>query len=359
MRLGYDLISRCRENREKLCYTETNSQNIIERENTMASKICDGVYTFKITLPENPLRSLNCYVILGEKGGRNLIIDTGFRRPECQRALEKGMEELDIDPAVTDVFITHSHSDHSGNAQWLISRGCRAIMGRVDHGIVLNPRSDLNRQRTLAEGMPKELVQYALLDNPAIKFAPGPFEAMEADAGDVMSYGGFQLECVCMPGHTPGHMCLYERRHKMMFLGDHILFDITPNITYWAGFDDELGQYLESLKRIRSYDIDIALPGHRSMGMTTVEDRANALLAHHKARLMETRRVIQENPGISAYDAAGLMTWRIRSKNWEEFPKGQKWFAMGEAAARLEYLNKQNLISIHMDDNGILRYFPR
>ena len=78
----------------------------------MASKICDGVYTFKITLPENPLRSLNCYVILGEKGGRNLIIDTGFRRPECQRALEKGMEELDIDPAVTDVFITHSHSDH-------------------------------------------------------------------------------------------------------------------------------------------------------------------------------------------------------------------------------------------------------
>ncbi|EKX80958.1 metallo-beta-lactamase [Clostridium botulinum CFSAN001628] len=30
--------------------------------------------------------------------------------------------------------------------------------------------------------------------------------------------------------------------------------------------------------------------------------------------------------------------WDIKSKNWDEFPKSQKWFAAGEAHAHLEHL---------------------
>jgi hypothetical protein len=32
------------------------------------------------------------------------------------------------------------------------------------------------------------------------------------------------------------------------------------------------------------------------------------------------------------------MKWRIRAKNWEEFPVTQKWFAVGEAMAHLDHL---------------------
>ena len=32
------------------------------------------------------------------------------------------------------------------------------------------------------------------------------------------------------------------------------------------------------------------------------------------------------------------MTWRIRARNWEEFPTPQKWFAVSEALAHLDHL---------------------
>ena len=43
----------------------------------MYTHIEDNIYTIPVPLPNNPLRSLNSYVIKGED--RNLLIDTGFR----------------------------------------------------------------------------------------------------------------------------------------------------------------------------------------------------------------------------------------------------------------------------------------
>ena len=45
-------------------------------------------------------------------------------------------------------------------------------------------------------------------------------------------------------------------------------------------------------------------------------------------------------PGLTAYDLSDRMTWRVRGKSssWADFPLAQKWFAVGETAAHLEYL---------------------
>lgn len=59
----------------------------------VCEQVAENVYTFKIVLPNNPLKWLNCYVI---KGNKNLLIDTGFNRPECREALLDGMRELDL-----------------------------------------------------------------------------------------------------------------------------------------------------------------------------------------------------------------------------------------------------------------------
>lgn len=45
-----------------------------------------------------------------------------------------------------------------------------------------------------------------------------------------------------------------------MFTADHILFDITPNITQWKDMRDALGNYLDSLVKIRGYAMETALP---------------------------------------------------------------------------------------------------
>ena len=75
----------------------------------MLTKVAENIYRKTVPLPNNPLRDINAYIITGEK---NLLIDTGFNRPECEEALQSAFEELGIQE--TDLFITHLHSDHCG-----------------------------------------------------------------------------------------------------------------------------------------------------------------------------------------------------------------------------------------------------
>ena len=61
------------------------------------------------------------------------------------------------------------------------------------------------------------------------------------------------LEVLWTSGHSPGHICLYSRERKLLFSGDQILENITPNIAWHPG-RDMLGEFLESLSRLAALD---------------------------------------------------------------------------------------------------------
>ena len=67
----------------------------------------------------------------------------------------------------------------------------------------------------------------------------------------VLQLAGLELRCIHTPGHTPGHMVLYLPRQRLLFSGDHILFDITPNIAVWSTVPHSLADYLASLDKLR------------------------------------------------------------------------------------------------------------
>lgn len=329
----------------------------------MISEAAKGIYTFPIPLPENPLKWLNCYVVTGRDGGRNLLIDAGFNRAECREALKAGMDELGLCPENTDVFFTHMHSDHTGNAGYLEKLGFKLIMGARDYEeLHYAPKSvkalDMKKRSQLM-GTPSEVIDTALSQNHALLYTSEPFQAVLVKDGDILSYGGRSLECVDTPGHTPGHLCLYDREHKLMFLGDHILFDISPNIVFWPSFPHSLQAYFDSLQKLKTYPIETALPAHRTTGSKTVAERIDELLAHHRARLEETLQAVAAEPGSTVYEIAGHMTWRIRARNWDEFPAGQKWFAVSECLAHLEHLEGQGLLSSRKDEHGVLKFYRK
>ena len=122
-----------------------------------------------------------------------------------------------------------------------------------------------------------------------------------------------------------------------MILGDHVLFDISPNITLRPYKSNPLKDYLESLENIKTYDVEIPLPAHRESG-SSLTQRVDELLLHHQKRLQEVIDIVGSDPGLSCYNIAARMTWSIKAKNWGEFPTAQKWFAVSEAAAHLNYL---------------------
>jgi glyoxylase-like metal-dependent hydrolase (beta-lactamase superfamily II) len=309
-------------------------------------------------LPDNPLKELNSYLIRDPE--RSLLIDTGFRFRACREALLSGFAEIGEDPGAVDIFLTHLHADHSGLSSEIVGDDRHIYISEMDGAWLRNIPTAGDRWAsyqswdTLA-GMPAKIVEQMQRLNPAVRFAPpdGTRYTTLRD-GDVLHAGGYELRCVLTPGHSPGHMCLWDERNGLMFTGDHVLFDITPNITAWPSVDDSLGNYLDSLRAVREYPVKTAFPGHRKPG--DFHARIEELFLHHDRRLDEVGQIVRENPGLTAHEIAGMMRWKIRATTWDEFPPSQKIFAVGECLSHLDYLRLRDVVSRELDGK-VYRYF--
>lgn len=98
-------------------------------------------------------------------------------------------------------------------------------------------------------------------------------------------------------------MCFEIMGTGAMLLGDYVLFDITPNITDWAGVEDSLGDYLDSLQKMEFCQVSIPLPGHRKAGC--FKELIWSLTLHHRKRLEECRTVIRSLGHARLYDITG------------------------------------------------------
>lgn len=324
----------------------------------MTEEITRGIYRIAVPLPNNPLRSLNSFLIQGKD--RNLLIDTGFNHSECLAALSASLDELGVDKEQTDIFLTHLHADHIGLCERIAAPGSRILMGRTDLAYM---------QRMSQPGYWDSMDPYyvslgfspAELDenkhsHPFVRFGPeNAREYTAVDEGHVFDLGHYRLQTVETPGHTPGHMCLHDPAEKLLFCGDHIIFSITPNIATWPGFENPLAHYQQSLKKVQALDVSLALSAHRDPS-GDCKQRIEELLAHHRERLAETLEIVQAQPGLNGYEIAARMRWQIRAKSWVDFPINQKWFATGEAAAHLEALLAQGAIGCE-ETAGQMIYF--
>ncbi len=316
----------------------------------MIEKIYENpeIYRILIPLPQNPLKSLNSYVI--HSGGEWLMIDTGFNRPECKAAMEEGIRELGIDMKHLKLFLTHLHSDHTGLVNDFCDQGIVPIMGETDHGLANRSVGDegWNELRVLyaAYGFPKHEMDKQDAGNQAKVFGiRAEFPADIVEDGDEIHVGDIGLRCLLVPGHTPGQMCLYMEKEKILFSSDHVLFDITPNISLWTDEIRSLEDYLDSLEKIRKLDIKTTFPAHREFA-GNIYERIDELKSHHRDRLQELLDAVRQQEGLSAYQAAGKLTWSARGRAFEDFSPNQKWFAMGETLAHLQWLRDFGYVTL-------------
>jgi len=322
------------------------------------SEVSRGLFCIPVPLPGSPLKSINSWIIPASP--RNLVIDTGMLRSECQTVLLQGLEILGIRPEDTDVFITHLHADHAGLIGVLHERGARIMMGATDLELLrafenrprfLEIMLDLGRRFGLAEEELQDIGHH----HPGIRYSPRKAPPVRiVTGGEWMRYGDYTFELLAVPGHTPGHLCLWDAEHRILVAGDHLLGDITPNITCWPGVEDSLGNYLESLQRTRALDAALVLPGHRSI-IRDPGRRIDELLAHHRQRLAEVRNILEGAGKLDVCGVASRMKWDIVAKNWNSFPLAQKWFACGEASSHLDHL----LITGGVEREGNLYQVPR
>ena len=321
-----------------------------DRNESMIEEILPNLYRIEIPLPHNPLKALNSYVVRGSK--QTLIIDTGWNQEECMNAMQAGLRELGVDISKTDFFITHFHADHLGLVSNLVTSTSTIYFNQQDADRVLSgiPLDDFVNFARL-NGFPEDELQAALRSHPGLKYKSKirlAFHILKEN--DTISIGDYLFKCVQTPGHTWGHMCLYEPNMKIFVAGDHILSDITPTIQLWSDDWNPLKEYLSSLDKVDAFDIELVLPGHRSVFRNCTE-RIQELKDHHQKRLDEIITILEKG-SQNAFQVASQMNWEIVYDSWDLFPITQKWFAIGEAISHLKYLEEKRVVQKEMRGKG-------
>ena len=309
----------------------------------MCEEILPNLFRLKIPLPESPLKYLNSYVIRDVK--RSMIIDTGLNRQECLEAMMTGLDKIGIDLEKSDIFITHLHADHFGLVAKLATDSSDVYFSRPEKELM---ESWEGFEAMIAyagkNGFPESELRSALDKHPGAKYGSEWIPELKVlDDGDAIHVGDYHFKCVATPGHTMGHICLYEPNKKILVAGDHILIDITPNIQCWSDTQNPLKHYLSSLDKVGGLPVDLILPGHRRI-IKDQEARIAELKQHHAHRLAEVLTILEKAP-LNAFQVASRMTWDIKAESWNHFPVAQRWFATGEAISHLRYLEEEGKLA--------------
>ena len=323
-------------------------------------KVAPGIYQLKVPIPDNPLGNLNCYLVEGKEGW--LMVDTGWFTPEAFNSLKTGLKDMGI--ALTDIatiVVTHVHPDHFGLAGRIkqVSPDTKLITHQFEADLIETRYikfSDLRHKVGIMlrrHGVPSlELSSLGSSSMPALEFVRVTFPDSTLYGGEIIPTGRYNLEVIWTPGHSIGHICLYEPRNQLLFSGDHILPHITTNVSYHVqSGDSPLGDYLYSLHKLENLPVDKILPAHEDI-FTDLQGRITELTEHHNNREAEIQQAILEGHR-SAYEISSEITWNVPDFNWDNLPPLHKRIAVMETIAHLECMRWEGKVQRIIEDEFI------
>ena len=313
-----------------------------------------GVYRIPLPLPNDGLRAVNVYAIVGDDG--LVVIDSGWSITEGREALAAGLDILGYRLGdVSQFLVTHIHRDHYTQAIALRRDfGMKVGLGegeRVNLAEAMN--SDGNEMaptmRQLhslgADHLVDELVFAAEFPIDDVWELPDQWlvDQQMIQANDRL------LKVVSTPGHTHGHVVFHDAAGELLFAGDHVLPTITPSIGFEGDIQlNPLGDYLGSLAAVRALPDALLLPAHGAVG-PSVHARVDELLDHHGARLRATGAAVR-NGGHNAYAVASQLVWTNHGRRFDELNVFNKMLAVAETHAHLQLLVARGELAESVED---------
>ncbi|OAV57515.1 MBL fold metallo-hydrolase [Rhizobium sp. WYCCWR10014] len=164
------------------------------------------------------------------------VIDPG---PEDEAHFQALMAAL-AGRAVTHIFVSHTHRDHSPLASRLQAATGAVTVGQGPH----------RPARPLRDG---EINPFA--ESSDLSFVPD----ITIGDGETLSGDGWSLRAVLTPGHTANHAAFALEGRDILFSGDHVMAWSTSIV---APPDGSMADYMESLERLIARDDRLLLPGH-------------------------------------------------------------------------------------------------
>ncbi|MDS1001915.1 MBL fold metallo-hydrolase [Clostridium sporogenes] len=78
---------------------------------------------------------------------------------------------------------------------------------------------------------------------------------------DIIDIGGRSIQVLHTPGHSPGHICFFEKERGYLFTGDLVYKDTL--FAYYPSTDPKA--YLKSIERVATLPVKKVFPAHHSL----------------------------------------------------------------------------------------------
>jgi endoribonuclease LACTB2 len=192
---------------------------------------------------------------------RPLLLDTGIGVAKWAENLPLALRELSRTDELDRIVLTHAHQDHIGGVKDVHQR-----FGKLN--VLKKPWPAAGPDE--AAGVPLTI----LSDN------------------DEVAVEGATLRAVFTPGHAPDHLCYLLVEEKALFTGDVILGAGTTVVPDGTG---DLGQYMDSLRRLLALDIETIYPAHGPV-IRDAKKKIQEYIAHRELRDRQVLGAIKDRP---------------------------------------------------------------
>lgn len=226
----------------------------------------------------------HCYLLLGEEAA--LLIDTGLGIADIRQQVAS----LTAKPIIA--LATHVHWDHIGGhglfpTLYVHQEEADWLQGAFPLPLAL-VKAMVARDCRLPEDF--DLGTYQV-------FQGNPARCLRD--GDTIDLGGRVIKVCHTPGHSPGHMCLYEAQRGYLFAGD-LVYSGTLFMNYPS---TDPAAYLASINRIAVLPVKRVFPGHHGLELPV------SIIGDIQRALRDLDAQGRLHHGAGQFDYQGFSCW--------------------------------------------------
>lgn len=191
----------------------------------------------------------NCIIVYDEETKDCVIIDPGADGEDILEEVENFN--------VKAILATHGHLDHVGQVGFLKEK--------LNIPFYMNKKDEFLINDDIFPG-------FAFM----LKATKCPNPDFDIKEGDILKFGNLEFKVIETPGHTPGSVCFFNEKEKILISGDTLFASSVGRVDLPGGNGEEMEK---SLKKLMNLPQDtVVYPGHG--GKTTIgkEKRSNPFI---------------------------------------------------------------------------------